>query len=124
MSGEIKMKPRLIDSTVKFVDVIRGSLEQEYGSGQVVVTKLHDDSGVIAVLPMRADGEVNAQIHNVTGDIRCEIEIPESFRGGNGFADAYYVNGELTVIFVRPGRDFAFVVDEKSGRVIRSYETR
>jgi hypothetical protein len=123
MSGEEK-KQREVDSTTKGVDAIRQSLEQEHGVGQVVVTKLHDNTGAVVVLPIRADGKTNAQIHNVAGDVRCEIEIPESFRGGNGFADAYYANGELIAIFVRPGRDFAFVINERSGRVIKTYETR
>jgi hypothetical protein len=118
------MKPRLIGSTTAFVDAIRVSLEQEHGSGQVLVTKLFDDSGAVVVLPMRADRKSNARIYNATGDVRCDIEIPESFRGGNGFWDAYYVNDDLTVIFVCPGHDFAFVIDDKTGRVLKSYETR
>ncbi|TWT29974.1 hypothetical protein Enr8_46310 [Blastopirellula retiformator] len=103
---------------------MRLALEQEFGKGQVVVNELRDDSGVVVVLPMRDDGKSNAQIRNASGEVRCEIEIPASFRGGNGFADAYYVNGELTAIFVRPGRDFAFIVDEQTGRILKCYETR
>lgn len=57
--------------------------------------------------------------------IRIEMnEVPTGFEQGLGFADAYYVNDQLTAIFVTSARDFAFVIDESSGRVIRTYETR
>lgn len=118
------MQPNLVGPATTFSTEIRVALEQEYGQGQVVVTKLLDDSSVVVVLPMRDDGQTNAQIRNASGDVRCEIEIPASFRGGSGFADAYYVHGELTAFFIRPGRDFACVVDEKTGRILKSYETR
>lgn len=109
---------------MSFSESMRLALEQEFGQGQVVVNELRDGSGVVVVLPMRDDGKSNAQIRNASGEVRCEIEIPASFGGGKGFADAYYVNGELTAIFVRPGRDFAFVVDEQTGRILKSYEAK
>lgn len=118
------MHPKRIAFTTSFMDSIRKALVQQYDGGQIVLTKLRDGSGAIAVLPMREDGKGNARIYNTSGNVRCEIEIPHCFRGGIGFSDAYYVNDELTAIFVTPGRDFAFVIDEKSGNAIRTYETR
>ncbi|MEO8268675.1 MAG: hypothetical protein ABI557_03080 [Aureliella sp.] len=34
-------------------------------------------------------GRSNAYIYNASGDVRCEVEIPDSLRGGIGFQNAY-----------------------------------
>jgi hypothetical protein len=106
------------------VDNIRSILQQQHGGKDILLTRLLDGSGAVAVFPIGENGINNAQIIETAGRVRCEVEVPSEFRHGLGFHDAYYVNGELTAIFVVPGRDFAFVINENTGRVIRSYETR
>jgi hypothetical protein len=106
------------------IDPLYAAVLQEYGPGPHVFCKLTDNSGILVVVPMRGTGACNAIVYNLAGDVRCEIEIPIDFRSGLGFTDAYYVNNELTAIFVTAGRDFAFVIDERTGKVERVYETR
>jgi hypothetical protein len=103
---------------------VRASLQKAFGKEVVVLTRLLDESGAIAVLAMGNGDGSNAWIIDSCGVVRCKVEIPGDFKGGGGFSDAYYVNGELTAIFGFSGRDFAFVIDESTGRVIRNYETR
>ena len=106
------------------IESINAAVLHQYGPGPHVFCKLADNSGALVVIPMRGTGACNAFIYNLAGDVRCEIEIPIDFQSGLGFTDAYYVNNELTAIFVTVGRDFAFVIDEHTGKVERVYETR
>jgi hypothetical protein len=106
------------------LDLLRNSVQRLYGASNVFLTKLNDDSGAIVVLPIDDKGVNNALIVNADGSARCFVQVPSDFQSGRGFHDAYYVNGEMTAIFVLPTHDFAFVIDEKTGQVIRTYETR
>lgn len=103
---------------------LREKLRREFGDLEILLTTLSDESGAIAIFPVRVNQSCNAQIIEKTGETRCSIEIPGDLLDGIGFHDAYYVAEELTAIFVTKYRDFACVIDEKSGKIIRSYETR
>lgn len=103
---------------------LREKLRHEFGNADILLSPLRDESGVVAILPIQKDNRCNARIIEKSGATRCALEIPGEFRDGAGFYDAYYVSDELTAIFVTRSRDVAFVIDEESGRVIRSYETR
>jgi hypothetical protein len=111
------------DQSMDNNDPLLAMLRSKYGT-DAIVTPLTDGSGAIVVLSMREDGSSNAIIVNNEGVPRSAIEIPSALRSGLGFTDAYYVKGELTAIYVYSTRDFACVVDEKTGNVIRYYETR
>ncbi|WP_425618825.1 hypothetical protein NA78x_002541 [Anatilimnocola sp. NA78] len=110
--------------SASWLQLVKAKLQREADKENILVAKLNDDSGVIVVFPIEKNGFSNAQIINSTGTVRCQLEIPYEFRNGHGFWDAYYVQGELTAILLTPGRDFAFVIDEQTGCVLRSYETR
>lgn len=105
------------------IDWIRESFQTGY-EDEIVVTALRDGSGAVVVLPIGKTDVRNAQIVDASGTCRAKLEVPIGFEQGLGFADAYYVNDQLTAIFVTTARDFAFVIDESSGNVIRTYETR
>jgi len=103
---------------------VRATLEREAEGAKLVITKLRDESGVVVVFPWRGNGVSNAKIVDRDGKVRCDLEIPQTYRDGIGFWDVYYVKDELTAIYVTNQGDFAFVIDEKSGGVLRTYETR
>jgi hypothetical protein len=103
------------------IDVV---MKKIVGEQDIVVTELTDGSGAIVIFSLEKHGARNAKIIDRNGKVRADVELPSRFQFGIGFSDAYYINGELTAIFVENGRDFAFVVDEKTGAVTRYYETR
>lgn len=88
------------------------------------VNLLRDRLGVAIAEPMEHSAPRNAVIFNADGSERCRVELPFPDYQVQGFADMYYVQDELTAILVTPGRDFAVVVDESTGKCLRSYETR
>lgn len=120
----MNVNANLGQSETQMLSAIRVILAQKCSGGKILLTVLRDRKGAIAVFPMGHNGIHNAWIVNSDGSLRCEVEVPAEFAGGLGFYDAYYVSDELNVIYVMPGRDFAFIVDELSGKVIRSHETR
>jgi hypothetical protein len=85
---------------------------------------LLDGSGVAVVEPLETYGESNAVILNADGSLRFRLQLPVKDGSVYGFDQMYYVNEELTAIVAVTGRDFAYVVDEKSGGYTRHYETR
>lgn len=99
------------------------AVQKKFGN-DYVITPFRDSSGAIVIGPMRADLRSNATLVDVAGERRIDVGLPEVLKGGLGFADAYYVNDELTAIYVYSGQDFACVIDELSGTITRYYETR
>jgi hypothetical protein len=97
---------------------------QEKFGNDCVVTAFRDGSGAIVVVAMRSDQQSNAFLVDSNGERQVDVQLPQMLKGGLGFADAYYVNNELTAIYVYSGRDFACVIDEKTGSIDRCYETR
>jgi hypothetical protein len=103
---------------------VQAAVQQISFGEDSIVTELVSGSGSIVIFPNEKFGIDNAKLLNSNGTFRADVEIPVPFRLGIGFSDAYYISNELTAIFVDKGRDFAFVVDETSGKVKRYYETR
>ncbi len=103
---------------------LREALHAEAGGREFIFTKLADGSGALVVMPMNQPARSNARIVDSNGKIRCTIEIPPEYATGVGFYDAYYVGSELTAVFIMNNRDVAFVIDEQTGQVVRSYETK
>lgn len=83
---------------------------------------LLDGSGVAIVEPHEDVGPNNAIVVDANGALRFRIALPRD--GRSWFGDIYYIDVELTVIEWRGGTDFAHVVDEQSGRLVRSRESR
>ena len=92
-------------------------------SADIVAIPLRDGSGVAVVEPEATAGPLNAVIFNCDGSERVRL-VPPRPTDGNGFYDMYYVNGVLTGIVGIQGGDFALEIDEKSGQILRKYETR
>jgi hypothetical protein len=115
---------KLDEADPMWLEPLRRVLQEKAGAERLLLTALRDGTGAIAVFPLEKRGEPNARIVDCSGAVRCNLEIPSEFRNGTCYYDAYYVQGELTAVFSLPGRDFACVIDEKTGKVLRSYETR
>ena len=112
-----------MDAKLIATKIDREKLIQRFGK-DCLVTPFADETGAIVVAPMRPDQLSNAVLVDVLGERLAEVQLPSALKGGIGFADAYYVKDELTAIYVYAGRDFACVVDEKTGAIARYYETR
>jgi hypothetical protein len=88
------------------------------------VVALRDRTGIAVIEPLFTYGQSNAVILNADGSLRFRLELPVKDGSVYGFDQMYYVNNELTAILALTGRDFAYVVDERSGGYTRHYETR
>jgi len=100
------------------------SITKSYRFPVACANVLNDGHGVAVVESIEESGPRNAVVINGDGSERCRIASPLPEHETQGFADMYYVAGELTAIVVSAGRDFAAVIDEATGRCLRSYETR
>lgn len=110
-------------SLVPAVSVVE-RIKRLSGEEYLVITEFKDGSGAVGLRPIESFGPQNAILFNCDGTFRTVISINEEFKNGIGFSDAYYVNGEMTLIFTTPIRDFACVIDELSGQITKCYETR
>ena len=100
------------------------SITKSYRFAVACANVLIDGHGVAVVESIEESGPRNAVVLNGDGSERFRVMSPLPDFETQGFADMYYVNGELTAILVSPGRDFAVVIDENKGRCLRFYETR
>jgi hypothetical protein len=66
----------------------------------------------------------NAAVFNADGSERFRLSIPLPAPDGLWFEQMYYVQGELTAFAALSGGDRAYVIDERNGAILRSYETR
>lgn len=122
-SHDLPMPANHVDSG--WFQRLQSALKSEAGTGELLLTMLRDGTGLVAIFPIVKRGERNARIVNCSGVVRCVLEVPDEFsESGYGFQDAYYVANELTAIHAVSTRDFAFVVDEANGKILRSYEMR
>ncbi|MBN1910399.1 MAG: hypothetical protein JW818_11710 [Pirellulales bacterium] len=99
-------------------------IEKAYRGPVTSVCPLRDGDGLALVEPIDETGPNNAVVFNADGTVRFRVKPPLPTQQVQGFADMYYVKDELTAIMVTPGRDFAVVVDDKTGEYLRIYETR
>lgn len=99
-------------------------IEKVYRGPVSSVCQLRDGGGLALVEPIDETGPNNAVVFNANGTVRFRVKPPLPTYQVQGFADMYYVKDELTAILVTPGRDFAVVVDGKTGECLRTYETR
>ncbi len=99
-------------------------VEKAYRKPIASVCALRDGFGIALVEAIDESGPHNAVVFDSDGAIRFRVGLPFPEYQVQGFADMYYVRDELTAILVTPGRDFAVVVDDKTGKCLRTYETR
>jgi hypothetical protein len=85
---------------------------------------LRDRSRIAVVEPLTTYGENNAVILNADGSLRFRLLLPIKDGSVYGFDQMYYVDDELTIVVAVTGRDFAYVVDEKTGEYTNHYEMR
>lgn len=110
-------------STVGWVSdnkTIRKSFSKRVGSAVL----LRDQSGVLIVEGLDEKKENAAAMFNADGSERFRLENPFPRERNLHFFYAHYVTSELTVVFAGTGEDYACVLDEKTGRYLRTYETR
>jgi hypothetical protein len=106
---------------------IRKSFEQRHEEqirefkDEIFVMALRGGRSAIVILP-RSLGVRNALMVDATGKVTVKLEVPAAFEHGYGFVEAAYVNDELTAFFRAPTGGFAFVINEKTGKVIRTHD--
>ncbi len=99
-------------------------IEKVYCKPLASVCGLHDGCGVALVESIEESGPHNPVVFDADGSTRFRVGLPFPEFQVQGFADMYYVKEELTAILITPGRDFAVVLDDKTGQCLRTYETR
>jgi hypothetical protein len=85
---------------------------------------LRDATGVAVVEPFEEKGRDNVVVFNADGSERFRLRFPLPEPHGNCFDQMYYVRDKLTAIANLRGTDFAYELNEQTGDVIRTYETR
>jgi hypothetical protein len=125
----------LVSITISDLKLMLNRISISWSYGLQTITKryqfpvlsanvLRDGRGVAVVESMSESAPRNAVVFNGDGTERFRVMSPLSEDQVQGFSDFYYVGSELTAILTCPGRDFAVVVDELSGKCMRFYETR
>lgn len=100
-----------------------GSLIEKSYPYPVYVLALDDESSILVVEPDNEHSPDNAIIFNEDGSEKSRIINPCKGEGAICFGDAYYVNGEPTLISVTNRVPYACVVNS-AGDIVRVYETR
>jgi hypothetical protein len=113
---------------------VRGAASVDWTAGGVAIHKsysgiqsavcLRDQTGVAIVISHQSAGRNNAFVLNADGTERFRIEFPSGEHLGYWFAQVYYVGTELTAFANVDGWDKAYVIDEATGKILRSYESR
>lgn len=85
---------------------------------------LLDGTGVALVEPYQAGRSENAVVFNADGSERFRVKLPVPDPRGYWFEQMYYVQGVLTAFATVHGVDRAYAIDEHSGSILRTYETR
>ena len=85
---------------------------------------LRDETGVAIVEPFEEKGRDNAVVFNSDGTERFRLRFPMPEPHGNCFDQMYYILDKLTVIANLRGVDFACELNEQTGNVTKTYETR
>ena len=85
---------------------------------------LRDETGVAVVEPFEEKGRDNAVVFNADGSERFRLRFPLPEPHGNCFDQMYYIRQVLTAIANLRGVDFAYELNEQTGDVLKSYETR
>jgi hypothetical protein len=85
---------------------------------------LRDATGVAVVEPFEEKGRDNAVVFNADGTERFRLRFPLPEPHGHCFDQMYYVRNTLTAIANLRGTDFAYELNEQTGEVLKSYETR
>lgn len=85
---------------------------------------LDDGTGVAVVEPFEEKGRDNAVVFNSDGTERFRLKFPLPEPYGNCFDQIYYVEGKLTAFANLRGNDFAYELNQQTGEVLRSHESR
>jgi hypothetical protein len=85
---------------------------------------LADLTGVAIVEAVEDAGNNNAMIWNYDGSERLRIQFPLRDQYGYFFDQMYYVNNRLCVFANLGTIDFRYEIDESSGKILASFESR
>jgi hypothetical protein len=112
------------DSKVVFWECDEKQVSKHYDFPVRSAVVLDDASGVAVVEPFETSGRDNAVVFNCDGNERFRLSFPLPEPYGNCYDQMYYVNKNLTAFANLRGTDFGYVLDEATGNVIRSFESR
>lgn len=85
---------------------------------------LKDGTGIAIVEPFEEKGRENAVVFNGDGTERFRLKFPLPEPYGNCYDQIYYVEDKLTAFANLRGNDFAYELDQRTGAVLKSYESR
>lgn len=100
------------------------TIRKEYRYSIRSAIPLLDGTGVALVEPMEQAGRDNAVVFDANGTERFRLVFPLPEPHGHCFDQMYYVQGRLTAFANLRGADFGYVLDEKTGEVLKSFESR
>jgi hypothetical protein len=110
-----------------------GQVRWECGDAKILLTYPHrirsaivldDQSGVAMVEPFEDKGRDNAVVCNADGSVRFRLKFPLSEQYGFCYDQIFYVQGLLTAFANLQGVDFGYQLDQNTGAVMRSYQSK
>jgi hypothetical protein len=112
------------DSKVVLWECCGKNISKEYEFPIRSAVMLDDGSGVAVVEPFETSGRNNAVVFNSDGSERFRLTFPLPEPYGNCYDQMYYVSDKLTAFANVRGNDWGYVLDQATGRVLESFESR
>ena len=85
---------------------------------------LRDGSGVAVVEPFKEAGRDNAVVFDGNGELRFRLKFPLPEPHGYSYDQMYYVKDKLCAFANLDGTDFRYEVEESTGELLASSESR